>query len=172
MEIDLIALRRFREVWEPVLAAIPVLLEVSAQQTHLDRQLELSRIKFGQAQAEIDAAYALADTKLEAVNAQMKAATDAQADVQSATAKLTADTAAETARAIVARGEALDAVNVQIAAAQSRLAGLDADYATQQAAAEKVLNDKIVDLNKVVSDLEKRQASAETTLNTLRNKLG
>ena len=170
-DIDFVAIRRFQEVWGPVMELLPALLDIKAHKDDLDRELTKSRAKASQAVAEIQAAYDEADKRIAAAN---KERDEIQAAKRQATADI--DKAATDARlAIAAQKVAGDAAVVQananVANIQAKASRLDKEYTDKKAALEADLQERALELTAVVSDLEARQAAAEKALGELRNKL-
>ena len=172
MTIDIGALRKFQEVWEPVIKAIPAVMELQAKQADMDRWVAAKKLELEKAQKEIDAAYAEADRKLAAHNAEVEAS---QAEVKQARASADAIRANAEAEAKAAadyiRSKSANLAK-QVTEREARVAQLDAEIAKALADAVAPREAKIAELQATISDLEKRQATAEKALDALRAKLG
>lgn len=172
MAIDTGALRRFQDLWEPVLQAIPAVIELDAKQAEMERWLATKRLEFDKAQKEIEAAYAEADKRLEQHNA---AVTDAVAQVAKANedAVLIRSEAAASAKQFLDAAQVkLAAVNAQISEREQALLKVDAQHAAKLAALDAAHAEAVSAKEAEIVALEKRQATAEKALESLRAKLG
>jgi hypothetical protein len=172
MPIDTTALRKFQDVWGPVLAAIPAVLEATAQKADVERELRIKQAEIDEADKKIAKAFEEADKRLSSVNSEMEQAMQqkakALADIEAAK-KVDAD---NRAKANEVQRKAADDWNVKIATLQSQFSNVEAEHAKKVSAAEADFAAKTAALEADVKDLEKRKAAAEKALDALRSKLG
>lgn len=172
MAIDISALRRFQDMWEPVMKAIPAVMELDAKQADMDRWVATKKRELETAQKEIDAAYVEADVRLLACNKQME---DAVAKTNAAKAEFAELRRTESERLEAATEAAvgkLADVEAKIVEKTAHLGALGGEIAQALAAATAEREAAIAALNVTIKTLEARQASAEKTLDSLRAKLG
>ena len=172
MTIDINALRKFQDVWAPVLEAIPAVMDMAAKQADIERGMVIAAKDLEKAKAEIQKAYDEADKRLVALNADMDAAiaarTAALADI--ADAKKKASEAAKTAEQKALNK--LAEVEAKIKERTMDLATLSEEYAAKRNSAEEALKGLIAEQEAKLKDVEKRYAAAEKALEALRAKLG
>jgi hypothetical protein len=172
MAIDTTALRKFQDVWGPVLDAIPAVLEAVAKQSDVDRELRIKKIELDEAGKKIDAAFVEADKRLSSVNSEMEQAMQQKAKALADIEDAKKAQAADNAKAAEAQRKLVDEWNKKIAALQSQFSNVEAENAKRVAAAEASYAEKTAALEADVKDLEKRKAAAEKALDALRSKLG
>lgn len=172
MPIDTTALRKFQDVWGPVLDAIPAVLEAVAQKTDVERELRIKQIEIDEAGKKIDAAFVEADKRLSSVNSEMEQAMQQKAKALADIEEAKKAQAADNAKAEEAQRKLLDEWNQKIASLQSQFSNVEAEHAKKVAAAEASFAEKTAALDADVKDLEKRKAAAEKALDALRSKLG
>jgi uncharacterized protein YhaN len=172
MPIDTTALRKFQDVWGPVLDAIPAVLEAVAQKTDVERELRIKQVEIDDADKKVAKAFEEADKRLSSVNSEMEQAMQqrekALADIEEAKKAQAADNA----KAEEAQRKLLDEWNQKIASLQSQFSNVQTDYNKKVADAEADFAGRVLALEAEVKELEKRKATAEKALDTLRNKLG
>jgi chromosome segregation ATPase len=172
MPIDTSALRKFQDVWGPVLDAIPAVLEAVAKQSDVDRELRIKKAEMDEAGKKIDAAFVEADKRLSSVNSEMEQAMQQKAKALADIEDAKKAQAADNAKAAEAQRKLVDEWNKKIAALQSQFSNVEAENAKRVAAAEASYAEKTAALEADVKDLEKRKAAAEKALDALRSKLG
>jgi hypothetical protein len=172
MPIDTTALRKFQDVWGPVLEAIPAVLNAVAQQNDVERFLQTKRAEMEEADKKIAKAFEEADRRLSSVNSEMEQAmqqkVEALADIEAAKKAQAADLA----KANEIQRKSADDWNVKIATLQSQFSNVEAEHAKKVATAEADFAAKAAALEADVKELEKRKATAEKALDALRSKLG
>lgn len=172
MAVDVGALRKFQDTWGPVLEAIPAVIEAVAKQDDFVR-LEAEQQKLlDKAKQEIAGAYAQADKRLEAVNAELDALAKQKLSMQTAieSQRAEADAAAKVAQADAKTK--LDTLNKQIDATAARLSNLGADYAAKLADARAAHEAAVQSMQSEIRGLEQRKYQAQQALDALRAKLG
>lgn len=172
MAIDYNALRRFQEMWGPVMDALPSILEASAKQADIERVLRLTKLDHEKAVKDVGAVYAEADKRLAQMNKELE---DIQAEKDRVRAEIEQSRIAyaeEVQKSMKTQQELLHAINTKITVASNRLATVEAEYSVKVEAAEKNVADTIAKLDADVKELEKRKAAAEKALASLRDKLG
>lgn len=172
MPIDTSALRKFQDVWGPVVEAIPAVLNAVAQQNDVERFLQAKRAEMEEADKKIAKAFEEADKRLSAVNSEMEQAMQqkakALADIEDAKKAQTADNA----KAVEAQQKLMDEWSKKLAALQGQFSNTEVEYAKKVSAAEADYAAKTAALEAEVKELEKRKATAEKALEALRSKLG
>jgi hypothetical protein len=172
MPIDTSALRKFQDVWGPVLDAIPAVLEAVAKQADVDRELRIKKVELDEAGKKIDAAFVEADKRLSSVNSEMEQAMQQKEKALAEIEAAKKAQAADDVKAAEAQRKLVDDWNKKIASLQSQFSNVEAEHAKKVAAAEASYAEKTVALEADVKDLEKRKAAAEKALDALRSKLG
>lgn len=172
MAIDVGALRRFQETWGPVIEAIPAVVNMAEQQADLDRALAKKRIELTAATKEVEAAFAEADVRLEAVNRELTSVLDQKAATlaEIGNARTQADVAAKAAE--VDAKKRLDAITQKVDVKSAELATVDAKIVAETNAALAAHDKAVAAMSAEIQDLEKRKAAAEKALDSLRAKLG
>lgn len=172
MTIDISALRRFQDMWEPVMKAIPAVMELDAKQADMNRWVAAKKLELDTAQKEIDASYVEADVRLLACNKQMEEAVAKTNAAKAEFAELKSTESERLKTATARASQELSFVEAQIAQKTARLGALDGEMAKALADATAEREAAIAALNVTIKTLEARQASAEKTLEALRAKLG
>jgi hypothetical protein len=172
MAIDTTALRKFQDLWGPVLAAIPAVLEAAAKQADVERMLRVKQVEFDDADKKIATAFEEANKRLSSVNSEMEQAmqqkAQALADIEAA--KKAQSDSFDAAKQAFAVTE-MEWVQ-KTSALQSQFSQVEANLAQKMADADATYADKVTALEVDVKDLEKRKAAAEKALDVLRSKLG
>jgi uncharacterized small protein (DUF1192 family) len=172
MAIDTTALRKFQDVWGPVLDAIPAVLNAVAQQNDVERFLQIKRAEMEEADKKIAKAFEEADKRLSSINSEMEQAMQqkakALADIEDAK-KVDAD---NRAKAEEAQRKVVDEWNQRIAKLQSQFSNVESEHAKKVIDLEADFAGRVLALEAEVKDLEKRKAVAEKALDALRSKLG
>jgi len=172
MAIDTTALRKFQDLWGPVLEAIPAVLEATAKKADVERELRIKQIEIDEAGKKIDAAFVEADKRLSSVNSEMEQAMQQKAKALAEIEDAKKAQAADDVKAAEAQRKLVDDWNKKIASLQSQFSNVEAEHAKKVAAAEASFAEKTAALEADVKDLEKRKAAAEKALDALRSKLG
>lgn len=172
MAVDVSALRKFQELWGPVLDSIPAVINAVSKQADMDRALQQSQRDLEAANAKVKAA------KDEAANIHAKSADDA-ADLH---AKMQAAIDAADRRAVSAEEDSQARINNAkdraIAAEQKAAqqeAAVNAAQAQAQAKiaeAERLHAQAVATMNAEIRALEERKASVEAAIEALKSKLG
>lgn len=172
MTVDVGALRKFQETWGPVLDAIPAVLEAVAKQDDFVR-LEAEQQKLlDKAKQKIDSAYAEADRRLEAANAELDKIAKEKQSLQTAIESQRENAAAAAKKAEDDAKAKLDAVNFQLISTSVKLEKLDAEVAAKLSQAKAAHAAAVVAMEAEIKVLEQRKAQAEQALEALRVKLG
>ena len=172
MPIDTSALRKFQDVWGPVLEAIPAVLEATAKKADVDRELRIKQVELDEADKKIAKAFEEADRRLSSVNSEMEQAVEQKAKALADIEAAKKAQAADNAKAEEVQRKIADEWNKKIAGLQSQFSNVEIEHAKKVSAAEADFAAKIAALDADVKDLEKRKATAEKALETLRSKLG
>jgi chromosome segregation ATPase len=172
MAIDTAALRKFQDVWGPVIDAIPAVLDAAAQQKDVERFLQSKRAEMEEADKKIAKAFEEADKRLSSVNSEMEQAMQQKAKALADIEDAKKAQAVDDAKAAEAQRKLVDEWNKKIAALQSQFSNVETENAKRVAAAEASYAEKTAALEADVKDLEKRKAAAEKALDALRSKLG
>jgi chromosome segregation ATPase len=172
MPIDTSALRKFQDVWGPVLEAIPAVLEATAKKADVERELRIKQVELDEADKKIAKAFEEADKRLSSVNSEMEQAMQQKAKALADVEAAKKAQAADLAKANEAQRKAADDWNAKIAVLQSQFSNVEAEHAKKVSAAEAEFAAKVAALEADVKELEKRKATAEKALDALRSKLG
>lgn len=172
MTIDTGALRKFQEVWGPVLTAIPAVLDMVEREADLDRALNVKRVELEKAQKQIDSAFEEADKRLQAVNAEMTATMERSYKTQQEITEAKRKASVEAADAVAQKNATLTSLQAEITSTQSQLQGLQGEYANKRAAAEADHAQVVKAMNAEIADLEHRKAIAQAALDAIKAKLG
>jgi hypothetical protein len=172
MAIDTAALRKFQDLWGPVLEAIPAVLEATAKKADVERELRIKQIEIDEAGKKIDAAFVEADKRLSSVNSEME---QVMQQKEKALAEIEAAKKAQ-AEKVAAAEKAFSVTEMEwvqkTSALQAQFAKVEANLAQKLADADAQYAEKTAALEADVKDLEKRKAAAEKALDALRSKLG
>jgi tetrahydromethanopterin S-methyltransferase subunit G len=172
MAIDTNALRKFQELWGPVIEAIPAVLEATAKKADAERELRIKQVEIDAADNKIAKAFEEADKRLSSVNSEMEQAMQqkakALADIEYAK-KVDAD---NRVKAEESQRKVVDEWNQRIAKLQSQFSNVESEYAKKVIDLEADFAGRVLALEAEVKDLEKRKAAAEKALDALRSKLG
>lgn len=172
MPIDTIALRKFQEVWGPVLDAIPAVLEATAKRADVERELRIKQVELEGADKKISDSFVEANKRLSAVNSEMEQAIEQKTKVLADIEDAKAAQAADNVKAEEAQRKTVDEWNQSIAKLQSQFSNVEVEHAKKVSDLEADFAGRVLTLDAEVKDLEKRKATAEKALDTLRSKLG
>lgn len=172
MAVDVSALRKFQDLWGPVLESIPAVMDAVAKQNDLDRALQKAKKELEDAKKEV------ADAKVEAQSIRDKAAEEDATLV----AKFNAAVAAAEQRVRDAEDAAqkrINEVGAKVIAAEQKLAQHQAAITAAEArskaniaAAEKQHAEAVKAKEAEIKALEDRKAVVEAAIETLKSKLG
>lgn len=172
MPIDTNALRKFQDVFTPILELIPTVLDAEAAKRDLDRAILIKKAEYEKAEKDIAKAFEEADKRLSSVNSEMEKAmqqkVQALADIEAAKK---ADSE-EREKTQEAQRQAVEELNKRTAILQSQYSAIDSEYAKKVSDAEANYAAKIAAMEAEVKELEKRKVAAEKALDALRSKLG
>ena len=172
MGINVSALRKFQELWAPVMEAIPEVLEVAEKQADWTRALEIQKLEFEKGQKKLDDAVEEASKRIEAMKADTEAFAQQREKALSDISIAKQVRADEEAAEKKTRDKAISEWKAKIANLEAKFADVQKNYDKKSADAEKDFADKMQGLEAEVSKLESRKADAEKALNALRNTLG
>lgn len=172
MTVDIGALRKFQDLWGPVLESIPAVIEATAKKEDLDRAIAIQNKALEKAKQDVASAYDEADKRLAAVNLELEAlmVQKTQTTDAIATERVKANEAA-----VIALQEAqaqLAAVNLKVQASTEKLNSIGADYAAKIAEAQMAHDAAVAKMDAEIKSLEDRGSKAEKALEALRAKLG
>ena len=172
MTIDVSALRKFQEVWGPAVAAIPAVLDALAKQADFERGMAQAAIDLEKAKAEVQGVYDAADARLVQVNAELLTQQQAAAQVKADTAEAKKKATAAQKAAEAKLAETLASIDTAVAGKKAELADVDRALAMAKAQATADHEAFITDLTVKAVEAEKRLATAERALESLKSKLG
>lgn len=171
MTVDVSALRRFQEVWEPVVQSIPAVLNMVEKEADLDRALNHKRIELDKAQKEIDAAFDNANVRLNAAKDDLAA----MAEKKKAIMQEIADAQAKAKEAATAaekqKNDTLAQIQDSIIKVKAQLDALQGDYDAKRAKAEAEHSSLIRSMTAEIDDLNARKEAAEKALDAIKAKL-
>ena len=172
MAVDISALRKFQDLWGPVLESLPAVMDAVAKQADLDRALSAAKRDFDKVMADVQVAKDEAEAiraksveQLEAFSVQMKAAVDA-ADRRAVEVE-------EESRARIVRAK--EKASAAEAKAEQQKAAVDAAESVAQAniaETEKKHAEVVKAKMAEIAALEKRQVTVENAIEALKSKLG
>ena len=172
MAIDTNALRKFQDLWGPVLEAIPAVLEATAKKADIERELRIKQVEIDDADNKIAKAFEEADKRLSSVNSEMEQAMQQKAKALADIASAKKAQAADDAKAVEAQRKVMDEWGKKIATLQSQFSNVESEHAKKVIDLEADFAGRVLALEAEVKDLEKRKAVAEKALDALRSKLG
>jgi hypothetical protein len=172
MPIDTNSLRKFQEVFTPILELIPAVLAAEAGKRDLEREIVLRKAELVKADKDIAKAFEEADKRLSSVNSEMEQAMQQKTKVLEDIEAANKTDAENRAKAEKEQAQTLDELYKRTALLQSQYSGIDSEYAKKVAVVEANFADRVASLETEVKELEKRKAAAEKALDALRSKLG
>lgn len=172
MTIDTGTLRKFQELWTPVVQAIPAVLDMVEREADLDRALQVKRTELEKVQKEIQAALDEADQRLSFANSNLDAIADQKRAIQREIAEVKSKANIEAAEAEQTKKAMLDGLQASVNSVQAQLQGLQAEYAAKRAKAEADHAAAVKALEADIAELDARKAAAETALRDIKAKLG
>lgn len=172
MTIDTSALRKFQELWGPVLQTIPAVLDAAEREADLDRAINLKRMELERVQADLAEKVAAAERRVQSLNGDAAAALERKQAVLKELSEAKAAAAKQAAEAATQRAAELEAAKAAAASVQEQLAGLQADYTAKRAAAEAEHAQALRAMEAEIAQLATKRANAEQALRDLKAKLG
>ena len=172
MAVDIGALRKFQDLWGPVLETIPAVMDSVAKQADMDRALAQAKSDYEKAKAEVQAVYDDADKRIAVANEVLAAIADKQQKAQEA---LDAAVVAADARARAIEQEAdvrIRSAQDKVLEAEKRLTELDAEAVKRMQAVEEAHAKAMTAFEAEVKALEDRKAKAEKAIEALKAKFG
>jgi len=172
VKIDIGALKKFQELWAPVLETIPAVMEMAAHRDDLARGIAQEEKRLAKLQEEIasnvgqsEATLAKLRLEIEEIANKRNAALDAyRADKQAA-----ADEVAEAKKQATADAKVIKS---KTAALETAFEKAKADYALAAQALESSRETRITEIEVEIQAVEQRRKAAEKALDALRAKLG
>lgn len=172
MAVDIGALRKFQELWGPVLEALPAVMDAVAKQEDFERWLHKAQLDLDAANAKVQAAKddvqkvrAKAAEDEAEMNARVKAALEAAE-------RRSADAEEESRVRIKAAKERAAAAEQQAILQETAVKTAEAQVKTKIAEAQKSHDAVVVNLKAEVKALEDRKAAVEAAIEALKSKLG
>jgi uncharacterized small protein (DUF1192 family) len=172
MAIDTNSLRKFQEIFTPILELIPTVLAAEAGKRDLEREIVLKKAELDKADKDITKAFEEADKRLIAVNSEMEKAMQQKAKTEKDIEDAKKADADNRAKAEAVFNQTVNEWNQRIAVLQSQFSNVQADYNKKVVDTEADFAGRVLALEAEVKDLEKRKAAAEKALDALRSKLG
>lgn len=172
MSIDVSSLRRFQEIWEPVIQSIPAVINMVEMEADLDRSLAIKRSQLEKAQKEIDAAYDQANVRLSDAKGELAAIASQKEDVQKAITAAQVSARQAIAVAEEEKKEALASFNASIAEVQTKLKSLQGEYDAKRAKAEAEHSELVQAMVAEIDDLNARKEAAKQALDAIKATLG
>lgn len=172
MAVDVSALRKFQDLWGPVLESLPAVMDAVAKQADLDRALQKSKKDLEDAKKEV------ADAKAEAQRIRDKAAEEdasliAKFNAAVASAEQRVKDAEEAAQKRIDDAAAkVSAVEQKLAQHQAAITAAEARSKAKLAEMQKEQDDLLQAHEAEIKSLEDRKAKAEKAIETLKSKLG
>lgn len=172
MNVDIGALRKFQDLWGPVLDSIPAVIEAVAKKDDFDRGLAEQKRAFEKAQSEVAKLYADADAHVAAAQAELERLKAEQAQfMNDASAKRAAENEVLAAQKADVKAK-VDALNQKVAEAQARVDAVNSEYAKRLADAQAAHAAAVDAMETEIKTLDERRVKAEKALEALRAKLG
>lgn len=172
MAIDISALRKFQDLWGPVLEAIPAVMDAVAKQSDMDREIRVQIKALEQAQKEVALVYEDANNRVTAANSGLDVIAIQQRETLASIADEQAKAKEAASSALAAEKKKLQAVNLQVQKAAEELGKVESEYAAKLALVNAEHAAAMKKLEAEVVAMEDRQAKAETALEALKAKLG
>lgn len=172
MTIDTGALRKFQEIWNPVIKAIPAVLDMAERQADLERGIQAKQQELERIQKEIVAAIEEADRRISDANASLDSVAEQKRALQRDISEAKSKANIEAAEAEQTKKAMLDGLQASIVAVQAQLQGLQAEYAAKRAKAEEDHVTAVKVFEADITELNARKSAAEVVLRDLKAKLG
>lgn len=172
MSVDIGALRKFQDLWGPVLETIPAVIEATAKQDDLARAIAAQNKLLDKAKQDVTTAYEEADKRLAAVNEELSSLQAQKVQVAAGIASDQAKANEAAAAAMADMQAKLDLAGQRLAQATEKLNGVEADFAAKTAMAQAAHDAVLSNMAGEVKAMEDRQAKAEKALEALKAKLG
>jgi len=170
--MDVSALRAFQDVWGPVVASIPAVLNMAESFADVERGLAAKQKELAEVMAKVDSAMDEGNARYAALQGELAAAQTRLADLNTQiTAKQTEAKDAAAAAKAAASAE-IAKVKAEVAA---EIRGIRAEVKADADALDALKVEKqavVADAQVKLDDIEKRAVAAEKSLATLRAKLG
>lgn len=172
MAINVVELRKFQELFGPVLAAIPAVLDLDAQMADAERAVAAAKREYDQIKAGIEEQLRIGT---EQVDAAVKRLQETEATRTALMREITDErsrAAAAAQAAIDARDAKLASISVGISEATQRAAQVDREYAKKLADAKAAHQQAVTELNDEITELLARRDAIRSSLDELKAKLG
>lgn len=170
--IDIAAIKKFQALWEPVMSAIPAVIDMAEHQEDVARGLALETKRLADVQASIAATV----SEGEATIARLKAEVEDIANKRNADLDAFRSNKQALADELTAAKDAFDdelkTYKAVVLGAKKAAADVETKYAAMQGELQKAHDARVVALEEEIKAIEVRRKSAERTLDTLRAKLG
>lgn len=172
MALKTAEIKKFLEMWTPIMETIPAVLDLADQQSQAQRELALAKQALADVEASIDEKTQAAKNNLDSLE---RLAAEANASWQAALVK--AEEARESHKQALKDAETLESkklkdLQARTADESAKLVALEQDVAAKIAAITAQTDALIADKQAELESVEKRIASAQKTLDQLRAKLG
>lgn len=172
MGINVKELRKFQELWAPVIEAIPAVLDMADKQSDWNRALEIQKLEYEEGQKRLNDAVEEASKRVEAMRADTEAFAQQREKALSEISIAKQVRVDEEIAEKKARDKAISEWKSKISVLEGKFAEVQKNYDKKNADAEKDFADKLQKLEAEVIKLEKRKADAEKVISSLRNTLG
>ena len=172
MSVNLVELRKFQQLWGPVLQTIPAVVEMVERKDDLDRAIAAAKHEYETVKANIDTEIELATTRLDEAALKL---TELETQRGAIKAEIEAAKQAAAEAAAVAekqKQEKLAVVTARIAEASKQLAGIDKEAAAKLAVAREVHSGAVAQMTAEIEALEAKKSDVQSALDSLKARLG
>lgn len=172
MSIDVSSLRRFQELWEPVIQSIPAVLNMVEMEADMDRALAAKKAELDKVQKAIDAAQEQAQIKLNDANSELAAVASKKEALQQEVTELSIKAKDISDNVDKQRQEAVGLVNAAVAEVKAKLNEIQGEYSAKRAKAEAEHSKMITQMVAEIDALNERKEAAQAALDEIKAKLG
>ncbi len=172
MSVNLSELRKFQDIWGPVLQTIPAVIEMVERKDDLDRSIAAAQREYDKVKTHIEDQLKIGTAQIDAAVVRLHEAEAKRAevlkDIEAAKAKAREDASA----AEQAKQERLAVVNAKIVEASNKLSVVEKDYSAKLAQERAAHAEATAAMQAEIAALEARKNDVQAALDSLKAKLG
>lgn len=172
MSVNLSELRKFQEIWGPVLQTIPAVVDMVERKDDLERAIASAQREYEKVKTHIETQLQVGTAQIDEAVVKLNAIEAQRAQVAQDIEAAKAQAREDAVVAERAKQERLSAANAKIAEAAGKLSSVEKEYATKLAQERTAHAEAVSVLSAEIAALEARKNDVQAALDSLKAKLG
>lgn len=171
-KIDISAVKKFQDMWSPIMETIPAVLDMAEHQADLARGIATEEKRLKKVQDDIAAKTGEGEALVAKLNAEIELLAEKRNKAAAAYEAQKAEIAGGVSDAKKASAAEIELIEQKVALVLGKIEEAEKAYAAKVAVQEADYAERVQQLEAEIKGIEARKKAAEKTLDTLRAKLG